>query len=137
MHIKHLHKANLPTATCDQIVGTGTHTYNEYLLTHPHSLSPSLISIQMRPAPTARLGRSATPRAAAVCVRPSAWSLASPCAAATAPPTPASASSTCAPARSRWSCGWSARASAVSGAWHVLAPHVSGRGSGDRTRRVD
>lgn len=56
------------------------------------------------------------PRVVSVCVHPSVWSPTSLCAAATAPPTTASASCTCGPAKNRWTSEWSARESAVSDA---------------------
>lgn len=54
------------------------------------------------------------PRVVSVYARPSVWSPTSLCAAATAPPTTASASCTCGPAKNRWTSAWSARENAVS-----------------------
>lgn len=61
------------------------------------------------------------PRVVSVCAHPSVWSPTSLCAAATAPPTTASASCTCGPAKSRWTSEWSARESAVSDACRPAA----------------
>lgn len=63
---------------------------------------------------TAHLGRSVMPRVVSVYVHPSVWSPTSPCVAATAPPTTASVSCTCGPAKNRWTSAWPARENAVS-----------------------
>lgn len=79
-----------------------------------------LLSLQMRPVPTALSGQSATPKVHSVFVQQSVWSPTSPYAVAMARPTPASASYTCGPAKNRWTCEWSARESAVSSASFLL-----------------
>lgn len=79
-----------------------------------------LLSLQMKPVPTALSGQSATPKVHSVFVQQSVWSPTSPYAVAMARPTPASASYTCGPAKNRWTCEWSARESAVSSASFLL-----------------